>query len=178
MENWIEIYVIMWKVYEYVKNEMVKKFCLIVVLLQKTTFIWDGRNPLSVIVCYSQETSHAHQVKRTSSLSNKVNKQGYSYLLGDGMMASTGTDQIQCSCRTDCNTRHCLCLYFVQTNVPMWHLTHNEIEVMPFTWALSEFFISEYSQIRYIRSVLIRIQLITYYCSDYSHVCISRMRHS
>ena len=39
---------------------------------------------------------------------------------------------VHCSCRTDWNTRHCFYLYFVQTNVSMWHLTYDGIEVMPF----------------------------------------------
>ena len=70
-----------------------KQICLIVVLLQKITFIWDGGTPLSVTVSYSQKTRHAHHVKRASSLSNKVNKQRYIYLLGDGIMTPTGTEQ-------------------------------------------------------------------------------------
>ena len=133
-------YVEIMRVYKNKNGE--KQFCLNVALLQKMAFIWDGRNPLSVTGSYSQGTWHAHHVKRTSSISNGVNKQLYIYLLGDGMITPTGTDPkpaqlymmgaVHCSCRTDCNTRHCLCLYIVQTNVPMWHLTHDGIEVMPF----------------------------------------------
>ena len=92
MENTTDICVIMCKLCEYVKNNGKKQFCLILVLLQKITLIWDGSNPLSVTVSYSQETWHTHHIKKTSSLSNKVDKQRYIYLLGDGMMTPTGTD--------------------------------------------------------------------------------------
>ena len=75
MENRTDICVIMWKLCEYVKRNGEKQFCLILVLLRRMNFIWDGRNPLSVTGSYLQETWHAHHVKRTSSLSNSVNKQ-------------------------------------------------------------------------------------------------------
>ena len=123
MESRTDICVIMWQLCEYAKMNGEKHFCLILVLLQKMTFIWDGRNPVRVTVSYSQETWHAHHVKRASSLSNKVDKQRYIYLLGDGVMTPTGTDPkpgqqcimgaVHCSCRTDWNTRHCVCLYFL-----------------------------------------------------------------
>ena len=70
-----------------------KQICLIVVRLQKITFIWDRGNPLSVTVSYSQETWHVHHVMMTSSPSNTLNKQWYIYLLGDGMMTPIRTDQ-------------------------------------------------------------------------------------
>ena len=51
-----------------------KQLCLIVVLLSKMTFIWDGRNPLSVTGSYSQDTWHAHHVKRTLSPTKWTNR--------------------------------------------------------------------------------------------------------
>ena len=57
MENRTDICVIMWKLCEYVKKGE-KQFCLILLRLQKMTFIWDGRNPLIVILSYSQESLH------------------------------------------------------------------------------------------------------------------------
>ena len=70
---------------------------------------------------------------------------------------------VYCSCRTDCNVRRCLCLYCVQTNVPMWHLLHDGLELMPFyTLAFPEFFIYEHNKILYILPVLIRLNS-TYY---------------
>ena len=63
IENRTDICVIMWKLCEYVKKKNgEKQMCLIVVLLSKMTFIWDGRNPLSVTGSYSQDTWHAHHV--------------------------------------------------------------------------------------------------------------------
>ena len=52
-----------------------KQFCLIVVLLQKTTFIWDETNPLSVNMSYLQETWHAHMVCKEDFLSLQQSEQ-------------------------------------------------------------------------------------------------------
>ena len=44
------------------KHNGEKQFCLILVFIQRMTFIWDGRNPQSVTGSYSQETWHRENV--------------------------------------------------------------------------------------------------------------------
>ena len=74
MENRTDTCVIMWKLCKYERKGGEKQLCLIVVLLSKMTFIWDGRNPLSVTGSYSQDTWHAHHVKRTLSPTEWTNR--------------------------------------------------------------------------------------------------------
>ena len=138
MENRTDICVIMLKLCEYVRNEWWKPLFDCGPPTKKMTFIWDGRNPLSVNGSYSQGTWHAHHVKWTSSLSlTEWTNSGKFICWNDDTYwnwsescSIVHNGVAHCSCRIDCNIRHCFCLYFVQTNKPMWHLTHDGFAVM------------------------------------------------
>ena len=168
MENRTDICVIVWKLCEYVKRNGEKQFCFILVLLQRMTFIWDGRNPLSVTGSYLQETWHAHHVKRTSSLSKRVNKQLVHLFVGwwnadtywdwseSCSIVHNGGSSLQLQNWLQHQTLPLFIFWTDQcTNVPMWHLTHDVIEIMPFF--LKGIVIIFYSQTIYIPPVLIRV---------------------
>ena len=138
MENWADLWVTVCKVYWVCQKNRTNQssFCLMatqVVLLQKTIIIWDGRNHLAVTLLIRKRQPRYTTKKRISSPSKWTN---WGTFFVGWCNGDTHWDWIEacwrvfnCSCRTNCNTRHCHWKNMQTPDeyyVPMWCLILNK----------------------------------------------------